>query len=59
MRTPFSIYDQAGKLVAEGSLGGDPLMLDAGFYKIKVSGSSPKGFEKVEVVGEKEVILEY
>ena len=59
LRTPYSVHDQSGQLVAEGTIGGDPLMLDAGFYRIKVSGSSPKGFEKIEVVGEKELVLEY
>jgi hypothetical protein len=59
LRTPYSVFDQAGELVAEGTVGGDPLMLGAGFYRVKVSGSSPEGFEKVEIVGEKEQVLEY
>ena len=59
LRTPYSVYDQAGELVAEGTVGGKSLQLDAGFYRVKVSGASPKGFEKVEIAGEKELVLEY
>ena len=51
--------EKAGELVADGTVGGDPLPLDAGFYRVKISGSSPEGFEKVEIVGEKELVLEY
>jgi hypothetical protein len=59
LRTPYSVYDQAGELVAEGTVGGESLQLDAGFYRVKVSGASPKGFEKVEIAGENELVLEY
>ena len=59
LRTPYSVYDQAGELVAEGTVGGEPLQIDAGLYRVKVSGASPKGFEKIEIIGEKERVLEY
>ena len=59
LQTPYTVYNQKGELVAEGTVGGNPLSLDAGVYRVKVLGSSPKGFEKVEITGEKELVLEY
>ena len=59
LRTPYSVYDQTGELIGEGVVGGQPLQLNAGFYTVKVFGTSPKGFEKVQVVGERERVLEY
>jgi len=32
---------------------------DADFYRVKVSGVSAKGFEKIEVFGGEELVLEY
>ena len=59
LQTPYTVYNQKGELVEEGTIGGNPLSLDAGVYRVKVLGSSPKGFEKVEITGEKELVLEY
>ena len=59
LRTPYIVYDQAGERVAEGVVGGEAIELDAGFYRVKVAGSSAKEFERIEVVGEKELILSY
>ena len=59
LQTPYSVYNRAGELVAQGTVGGEPLTLDAGFYRVKVAGKSPEGFENIEIVGEKELALEY
>ena len=59
LRTPFLVYDMAGELVAQGVVGGEPLQLDAGYYRVKVAGSSPISFDKIEVIGEMEKIIEY
>ncbi len=50
-------YDSTGTLVTEGVVGGEPLELEQGFYRVVVQSSPPKIFEKVEVTGEKHVEL--
>ena len=44
-------------MVAEGTVGGEPLQLDAGFYRVKVSGHHLKALKKIEIIGEKERFL--
>ena len=58
LQIPYSVYDQAGTLVGQGVVGGDPLELEQGFYRVVVQSSPPKTFTKVEVPGESEVHLE-
>jgi len=58
LKIPYSVYDQSGSLVAEGEVGGDPLELEAGFYRVSVATSPPKIFDKVEIPGEEQVTLE-
>lgn len=58
LQIPSSVYDQGGSLVAEGEVGGDPLQLETGFYRVSVATSPPRIFDRVEVPGEETVILE-
>ena len=58
LKIPYSVYDHSGSLVAEGEVGGDPLELEAGFYRVNVATLPPKIFERVEIPGEEEVTLE-
>jgi Mg-chelatase subunit ChlD len=58
LKIPYSVYDQNGSLVAEGEVGGAPLELEAGFYRVSVATSPAKIFDKVEIPGEEQVTLE-
>jgi len=58
LKIPYAVYDQNGSLVAEGEVGGAPLELEAGFYRVSVATSPPKIFDKVEIPGEEQVTLE-
>ena len=58
LQVPYSVYDSGGTLAGEGVVDGEPLELEQGFYRIVVATSPPKIFDKVEVPGEEEVILE-
>ncbi len=58
LQTPFSVYDQTGSLVAEGLVDGDPIEIEAGFYRVTVASSPARVFDRVEVPGEETVILE-
>jgi hypothetical protein len=57
LRVPYAVYDAGGTLVSEGVVGGDPLELEAGYYRVVVQSSPPKTFAEVEVPGEKKVVL--
>lgn len=58
LKTPFSVYDRSGSVVAQGVVGGEPVELEAGFYRVVVATSPPRTYEKVEVPGESEVRIE-
>ena len=51
LRTAYSVYDSAGTLVGEGTVGGEPLSLPQGDYRVVVAGSPPRVFERVQVSG--------
>lgn len=55
LQIPFTVYDSAGSLVAEGVVGGEPQKLEQGFYHVVVQSTPPQTFEDVEVAGEKHV----
>lgn len=57
LKTPFTVYDETGERVAEGLVGGEPLTLDAGYYRVVVASATPRTFEDVEVPGEEETEL--
>ena len=58
LQIPFTVYGTDGTLVGEGFVGGEPLELEQGFYRVVVQTSPTKTFAKVEVAGEKDVKLE-
>jgi len=58
LRIPYSVYDQSGSLVAEGMVGGAPVTLAAGVYRVTVATSPRTTFDRVEVAGEENVVLE-
>ncbi|MGA8205788.1 MAG: hypothetical protein WB812_14810 [Woeseiaceae bacterium] len=57
LRVPFTVYDQGGNKVAEGEVGGDPVELEQGIYRVQVRTATPRTFENVAVEGESEVTL--
>ena len=58
LRAPFSVYDIGGTLVAEGVVGGDSIDLEQGTYRVVVQTSPQRTFDRVEIPGEKDVVLE-
>lgn len=58
LRVPFTVYDRGGNEVAEGEVGGDPVELAQGIYRVEVKSATPRTFDKVTVQGESEVTLE-
>ena len=57
LQIPYSVYDSSGTLAGDGVVDGEPLELEQGFYRVVVATSPPRTFDKVEIPGEKEVIL--
>ena len=51
LRISYTVYDPDGTKVATGMVGGEPLELESGEYKVVVSSSPQKVFETVEVSG--------
>jgi len=58
LQIPYSVYDQTGSLIANGVVGGEPLELEAGFYRVNVATLPPTTFDEVEIPGEEGVTLE-
>jgi von Willebrand factor type A domain len=58
LRIPFTVFDQGGNQVAEGEVGGDPVELEQGIYRVEVRSATPRTFDNVEVQGESEVTLQ-
>ena len=52
LRVPFQVFDQAGSLVAEGEVDGEPVELEPGVYDVRVEASTVVVFESVEVAEE-------
>ena len=59
LQIPYVVYDSSGSIAGEGVVGGDPLDLEQGFYRVVVETSPPRIFTKVEVMGEQERLIEY
>lgn len=57
LRVPFIVRDAAGAEVARGAVGGDPVELERGLYRVEVPGSPARVFEQVEIAGEDSVIV--
>lgn len=58
LQVPYSVYDASGTKVATGMVGGEPLELEAGQYRVVVSSSPQQAFEQVEVPGGSPTTLE-
>jgi hypothetical protein len=58
LRMPFTVYDQGGNEVAVGEVGGEPVELAQGVYRVVVNTAEPRIFEAVEIQGESELLLE-
>jgi Mg-chelatase subunit ChlD len=58
LATPYKVFDQSGEAVAEGVVGGDPVELEQGVYRVVVSGTPSQEFKDVSVTGAKETGLE-
>lgn len=51
LRLPFVVYDQGGNQVALGQVGGEPVTLDQGIYRVVVRSRPQRTFDRVEVSG--------
>lgn len=58
LRIPYTVFDRDGNAVATGEVGGEPLTLERGNYRVIVNTSKVHTFENVEIRGEDEVSLE-
>ncbi len=59
LQVPFTVYDTGGTVAGEGVVGGDPVELEQGFYRVVIETSPPQVFSEVEITGEKEKLIEY
>jgi len=59
LQVPYTVYDSGGTIAGEGVVGGEPVELEQGFYRVVVQTSPPRTFQKIEVTGEQEQLLEY
>jgi hypothetical protein len=57
LRVLFTVYDQGGNEVAVGEVGGDPVELEQGVYRVVVNTAERRIFDAVEVQGESDVEL--
>jgi hypothetical protein len=58
LQTPYTVYDASGARVASGLVGGEPVELEAAYYRVVVSSSPQQTFKEVDVQGASEVLLE-
>jgi len=58
LQTPYTVYDASGTRVAGGLVGGEPVELEAAYYRVVVASSPQQTFEEVDVQGASEVLLE-
>ena len=52
------MYDASGTRVASGLVGGEPIELEAAYYRVVVPGNPKHTFEDVDVQGARETLLE-
>ena len=57
LQIPYSVFDSSGTQVAEGLVGGEPVELERGVYRVAVKTGPQRIFEDVEIQGEDEVVL--
>jgi hypothetical protein len=58
LRAPFRVHGRDGLLVASGVVGGPPVELPAGTYRVEVLAEPPAAFEAVEVSPGEGVVIE-
>lgn len=58
LQVPYSVYDSSGAVVAEGLVGGEPVALERGVYRVAVKTVPQHTFDDVQVRGEDEIVLQ-
>jgi hypothetical protein len=58
LQVSYTVYDQGGNEVATGQVGGAPVELERGFYRVVVDTTPKQTFDRVEIGGEDAVMLE-
>ena len=56
---PFRVLGQGGKVVAQGVIGGAPVILPAGTYRVETLGKSPQVLENVVVKSKEETQVHF
>lgn len=57
LRVPYRVLDRGGNVIAEGLVGGDPVEVEQGVYRVVVDATPARTFEDVEIPGEQDVSL--
>ena len=57
LRISYTVYDRGGNEVASGEVGGTPLELERGNYRVIVNSVPKRTFDNVTVTGEDTVTL--
>jgi hypothetical protein len=57
LRAPFTVIDADGEVVATGVVGGEPLELAAGRYRVLATGQVADTARDIEIVGGKRTEL--
>lgn len=58
LAVPYAVYDRNNNEVARGTVGGEPIELEQGIYKVVVETSPRRDFDDVQVTGAGETRLE-
>ena len=58
LRAPYRVFDRDGALVASGVVGGSPVELPTGTYRVEVLSTPPATFEAVTLAPGETVSLE-
>lgn len=57
LQVPFTVFDSSGAVAAQGLLGGEPVELARGVYRVTVQTAPQQSFEDVAIQGEDKVTL--
>jgi hypothetical protein len=58
LQIPYTVYDGVGEVAGRGVVGGEPLQLEQGVYRVVVQTSPVQTFAAVQISGERETLLE-
>lgn len=58
LATSYSVYDLSGSQVAQGVVGGEPLELSHGYYKVVVASTPQQVFDNVAITGASDTNIE-